>query len=154
MKKLLFVFAALLFFSCDDGDFDVPSFDFENTITSCGEYILYIKNSGSTETMALILSSEDIPNSEGITELQITSERNVNYRIYSDAIGAEYFCQDIPPTNPQVIKELNAESGIIVITSSAVGDSFDHDISFTDLTFQDGQERIYFETFYFGVFEN
>lgn len=154
MKKLLFAFVALLFVACDDGDFDVPSFDFDNNVSSCGEYILYIKNSNSTETLAITLAPEDIPDTEGTTELQITSTRSVNYRIYDDAIGTEYFCSDIPPTDPQVIKELYAEAGTIILITTATGNKFEHDISFDSLTFQDGNDRIFFETFYFGVFTN
>ena len=154
MKKLVVAFVALFFIACDDGDFDVPSFDFENVVSSCGTYILHIENSNSTETLAITLSELDLPDAEGTTELTITAERNVNYRIYSGAIGTDYFCQNLPPTEPRVIRELNAESGTIVLETTAVGSKLEHDISFNGLTFQDGQERIFFETFYFGVFSN
>ena len=154
MKKLLFAFVALLFITCDDGDFDVPSFEFDNKVSSCGELILYVKNSSSTETLALKLNPDDIPIAEGTSELQITALRTANYRIYDDAIGSDYFCKDIPPTTPRVIKELNAESGIIVLNTVLIDSKPVHDISLLNLTFQDGQERIFFETFYFGEFSN
>lgn len=154
MKKLLFLFVVLLLVACDDGNFDVPSFEFDNQVSVCGTYVLHIKNSSSTETLAITLSETDLPDTEGTTELEITAVRGVNYRIYNGAIGTEYFCQNLPPTEPRVIRELNAESGTIVLETSVVGSKLEHEISFSDLTFQDGQERIYFETFYFGVFSN
>lgn len=154
MKKLVVAIVALFLIACDDGDFDVPSFDFENEVSSCGTYILHIENSSGTESLAITLSETDLPDAPGTTELAITAERIVNYRIYNGAIGADYFCQNLPPTEPLVIRELNAASGTIVLETSEVGSKLEHDISFDGLTFQDGQERIFFETFYFGVFSN
>lgn len=154
MKKLLLVFVALLFVACDDGDFDVPSFEFEDTVSSCGTYILYVKNSSSTESLALTLSESDLPDSEGTSSLEISTQRSVNYRIYNDAIGTDYFCQDIPPTTPKVIRELYAESGLINFVTTETSSGFDHEITFSHLLFQDSSERIFFETFYFGEFSN
>lgn len=154
MKKLLVVFIATLFLGCDDGDFDIPSFEFEDTVMSCGTYLLYIKNSSSTETLVIGLSESDLPDSEGTTELQISSERGINYRIYNNAIGADYFCKAIPPTEPNVVKELNAESGTIIFTTTSKSSGFDYEITISNLSFQDEKERIFFESFYFGIFSN
>ena len=157
MKKIFTLFIAITLLSCNDGDFDVPAFEFTDTVNSCGEYVLYITNSTSTETLALTLSTNEINSTLSDANYPITSTLQANYRIFNDGIGSSYFCELIPPSSPNVIKELIAESGIINITtveieSDGIVTGYEYTITITDLLFNDNDERILFESFYFGVF--
>ena len=107
-------------FSCNDGDFDVPAFEFTETVKSCGEYLLYKTSDGNTEAIALNLAPTDLPTIEGEAEKTLSSSKNVTYRIFDDKIDDNYFCQSIPPLTPQILKELVAEGGTLVITTVAI----------------------------------
>ena len=55
MKRIFIVVTSLLLLiQCDDGNFDVPSFVFDNNINNCGNMILY--NIGTDDGEALILN--------------------------------------------------------------------------------------------------
>ncbi|UMB61530.1 hypothetical protein MHL31_04820 [Lutibacter sp. A80] len=164
MKKLITFFIAFTLLSCNDGDFDIPDFEFTEDINSCGETILYRLNSGSTEVIILQLSESDLGTTVGEKSYEISTTQNVIYRIFDDAIDSDYFCQEIPPATPQVLKELEAESGTIVINTIAIVDDenedeneeeeiigYTYEITISDLLFLDDNDRIFFETFYFGT---
>ena len=146
--------------SCNDGDFDVPSFEFSETVNSCGEYILYVKNSSSTELLAISLVKAQLGTTVGTKNYDISTTSSATtitatYRIVDAAIGSSYFCQSIPPTTPIVTKELIAEDGEVIIETTEVltnnvVTSYKHNISFSNLLFFDGTDRVYFETFTFG----
>ena len=152
MKKIITLFLAFSLFSCNDGNFDVPIFEFTDTVNSCGEYILYVANSDDTEVLVLTLNTTHINNELGDTTYSISSSLEVNYRIFEDGIGTDYFCQAIPPITPIVVKELNAESGTIHITTAETSNGYSYTITISDLLFNDSDERILFETLNFGVF--
>jgi hypothetical protein len=152
MKKIITLFLALSLFSCNDGNFDVPVFEFTNTVNSCGEYILFVTNSDNTEVLVLTLNSTHINNELGGATYSISSGLEVTYRIFEDGIGTDYFCQSIPPLTPIVLKELSAESGTINITTEEISNGYTYTITISDLLFNDNNERILFETLDFGVF--
>ncbi|PHQ55324.1 MAG: hypothetical protein COC16_05405 [Lutibacter sp.] len=152
MKKLIVLFLAFSLFSCNDGDFDVPVFEFTDTVNSCGEYILYVANSDDTEVLVLSLNTTHINNELGEATYSISSALEVTYRIFEDGIGTDYFCQSIPPTAPIVLKELSAESGTINITTTETSNGYTYTITISDLLFNDNDERILFETLDFGIF--
>ena len=156
MKKLITLFIAFSLFSCNDGDFDVPVFEFTDTVNSCGEYVLHIANSNSTEILALNLTATQINNTVGEKSYPITSSM-MKYRIFEEGIGSDYFCADIPPSTPKVVKELIAESGTINITTTAIETNglvtgYIHTITLSELLFNDNDERIFFESLNFGDF--
>jgi hypothetical protein len=156
MKKLVTLIILAVFTSCNDGDFDVPAFEFSETVSSCGEYLLYVTNSSKTEALILNLTTNEINEIEGTNSFSISSTITITYRIFEDAIGTSYFCQTIPPSSPNVIKELVADSGSVNITTTLTTEEdsniYTYDISMSDLLFFDGNERIFFETLNFGTF--
>jgi len=157
MKKLIILFLAFSLLSCNDGDFDVPVFEFTDTVNSCGEYILHIKNSNSTEVLVLTLSTTEIAGVVGEEQYDISSSLEATYRIFEEGISSDYFCQSIPPSTPKVLKELNAESGVItVITDEIITNDvvtgYSYTISFSELLFNENSERIFFENLDFGIF--
>lgn len=159
MKKLFTLVITLLFISCSDGDFEVPAFEFTETINSCNDYFLYKTSASETETIFVSFSSTQLGSTVREKTYTISSSLPVTYRIFDDEIGDNYFCQTIPPTTPRVLKELIAESGSIIINTSEVLDAnnestgdFEYEIYFEKLSFTDNDERIYFETLDFGTF--
>ena len=157
MKKLFTLFIALSLFSCSDGDFDTPEFEFTDNIKSCDEFVLYVTNSNTTETLVLTLVAGELGTTVGEKSFAISTTRKVVYRLFDKGISTNYFCQVIPPTTPKVLKELNVESGNIIITTSEVYKNqvlsgYSYKISFSDLLFIDENERIFYETFPFGTF--
>jgi len=157
MKKLITLFIALSLFSCNDGDFDVPAFEFSDTLNSCGEYTIYKKNSTSTEVIILTLIPTDLGTIEGDKSVTISTTSSVIYRIFEDGIDSDYFCQSIPPSTPKILKELTAESGIINISTSEVLTDdiltgYEYTITISELLFNENNERIFIENLDFGVF--
>jgi hypothetical protein len=156
MKKLLILFLAFTLYACNDGDFDVPVFEFTKTVNKCGEYVLYITNTNKTEVLVLTLPPTAIDSIVSVQPLPISTTVTATYRIFDVGITDNYFCQAIPPLEPKIIKELKADGGTVniktteVLTNGVVT-SFSHEITLSKLSFNDGKERIYFENFDFGV---
>jgi len=158
MKKLILLFLTFSLFSCNDGNFDIPAFEFTTTVNTCGEYILYKTNSNSTEAIVLTLNPTNLGTVEGESSVTISTDLSVIYRIFNNGIESNYFCQDIPPVTPVVVKELIAESGTInILTTANLTDSiitsYTYEISISNLLFNDSNERIFFENFDFGTLD-
>ncbi len=157
MKKLILLILAFSLFSCNDGDFEIPAFEFTEDIGSCGEYILFKKNSDATEVLILTVSSSQLGETEGEKSIDIIEDK-VIYRIFDAAITDSYFCVSIPPTTPTVLKDIPAESGTIKITTTVISNEneevtgYQYYITFSNLLFTDDGTRIYHENFEFGTF--
>jgi len=159
MKKY-FVFFLMVssFWSCNDGNFDVPLFEFTEDVYDCGEYILYKTSSDKIESMVLTLTNGELGTDVGEKTFSISSSREIIYRIFDSGIDNNYFCQAVPPITPTVIKEVIAETGEITIVTSEILKNeevigYNYEITITDLLFLDNSDRIYFETYDFGGFE-
>ncbi len=157
MKKLLILFLAFTLNACNDGDFDVPVFEFTETVNKCGESVLYITNTQKTEVLVLTLPPKAIDTIVKAQDFPISATVTATYRIVDKAIGANYFCQDIPPLEPKIVKEIKADDGgivniitIEVLTNGAIT-SYNHEITISNLLLKDGNERIYHENFVFGT---
>ena len=156
MKKLLTFFIAFTLLSCNDGDFDVPNFEFTEDINSCGEYLLYKLNDEKTEALIMALTPTQLGTTAGEKSYNISTSITLTFRIFDDAIiSDDYFCQELPPASPTVIKELEAESGTIVINTIEIIEDeeitgYEYEISISDLLFLDDNERIYRESFTYG----
>ena len=141
--------------ACNDGDFDLPAFEFTDTVGDCGG-VLYILSQDKTEALILTIDETKFKETAGESSHSISGTTKLTYRIFSDGLGTNYFCNDIPPSEPDVLKELEASEGkVVIITNEEVDNSgnvigYNYDISFTDIMFEDGEERIYFESFPFG----
>ena len=157
MKKLIVLILIIGLTSCSDGDFDVPAFEFTETVKSCDEYLLYITNVNSTEVLLLPLTTTQLGTTSGEKNYDISSSLSAIYRIFEEGVDANYFCQSIPPTTPLVIKELISSSGTInIITTEESTDGtitgYTYDITISELLFMDVEERVFFENFDFGTF--
>jgi len=160
MRKFLSVFLLISLFGCDDGDFEIPSFEFDTTISKCGSYVFYRTNSAKTEAFILQLSETDIVQEESITTIPITAD-NCNYRIFDTAVESAYFCSDVPPVEPIVTRNWEAIAGannVISISATEVIDSdtaeiigYEYDIQISNLILESNDEQIIYETYSFGT---
>ncbi len=125
MNKLFLLLLLTSFLSCHDGDIIVTSFNFDNTnLLACGGpggYLFFKINTENTESLSLRLGTTDelFTSSDTLVSVLNGTSNFVNYRIFDGAVGSEYFCNEVPPTIPQVVIEYIANSGsatLITIT--------------------------------------
>ncbi|HCE54918.1 MAG: hypothetical protein APF83_02460 [Lutibacter sp. BRH_c52] len=155
MKKILILFLAFTLNACNDGDFDVPVFEFTEKVNKCGEFVLYITSTNSTEVLVLTLPKTALGTVPTVT-LPLSATVTATYRIFDKGIAATYFCQPIPPLEPKIIKELQADGGTINIAATemltnSVVTGYSYEITISKLSFNDGKERVFFESFNFGT---
>ncbi|MCM4171312.1 hypothetical protein DHD32_07455 [Arenibacter sp. TNZ] len=145
MKNLLILLLCLALTSCDDGDLQIETINFDDSdIQYCGSTVttsstLFFKIVDS-EALILTLASGTLKNeaSAGEVEYPISSNTTLTYRIFSASVTQTYFCDVIPVTEPTVLEEIEAESGSVLITTTAVVDgentSYEHTIRLSGIT--------------------
>jgi hypothetical protein len=145
MKKFLFYGFLMLFISCDDGDLQIETLDFDSvTIQNCDAITVDIANVlfklNATEALILELPAGSIKNevSEGVKEYSVASSgpTKVSYRTFSDTVSNNYFCSNIPLTTPDVVEEIIAQGGSIFITTvlNADGVTYEHTIELSSIS--------------------
>lgn len=139
MRKLLTLsFAALLLFSCNDGDIIVTDFNFDDPqLNWCGDsqsQVLYkINNSGVNEAIAFrfdltTTAPQFFLTEEGRLTIPLNGTTNqVVYRVFDGEVSRDYFCNEIPPVSPQVIREFRSTTGGEVVITSTIANATDHD---------------------------
>ncbi len=148
MKKIfLLITTILLLTQCDDGNFDEPSFVFENNISECGELIIFNIGANDSEALILNLDYHGINGNINPVNLQFYSTvmtdkeydltNNISYRVFDGGIGNNYFCQNIPPTNPNIVGEWNGNgtllvNNIIVLDDNDGVEELNHDLNSDD----------------------
>lgn len=168
MKRFFsFLILAVLFTSCDDGDMQEVSFDFDTTSASpcnisgdSNQFFIF----KTTDHRALLFKllernfsntvTQDTLNGQRI-EVTLGDANKLIYRVYSGNISNSSICSIIPPSSPVVIEERIAAEGTAYIQTDAVksdikddGSSsitdYRHTITFSDITFNlgDGSQRI------------
>lgn len=160
MKKMISIFTLILCFSCNDGDFEVPAFEFTETINHCGSFILYKTNAKKTEAFILTIPSESFKEVEKETyTLKLSSTIFVTYRAFDSAFTENYFCSAIPPTKPKVINELFAKNGEVIITTTkevntSKSTTYNHEIILSDIVLkkEKNENKITFKKYNFGTF--
>jgi len=143
--------------SCDDGDFNVESFDFSNvTATACSglnnQFFIYYIN--QREALLLQIPSSSFPNTITPTDqprtITISTGSQVFYRVYSETVNAQVICSAIPPATPTVSEEWIATSGVIEIetfankainetTGQALITGYTHTVKLINTTFEKTQ---------------
>ncbi|WP_190809299.1 hypothetical protein [Flagellimonas sp. S3867] len=155
MRK--FFFPILTFFvllSCSDGDLQVETIDFNGvSLQFCADPVATSNNVlfkiNTTEALILDLQSSVLNNGvvgETITTTStIPGQSTLVYRNFSDNVTSAYFCDDVPPATPTVAQEIEAQDGIVTITTVADtdGTNFVHTITLTGVSFvAENGERI------------
>lgn len=165
MKKIFAVIFILITLSCNDGNFEIASFEFEEKINYCGDYVLYkLSTLEHKEALIVTLTSQQIKQSdEPVLPVNIseTGLYTVTYRIFDDAVSSSYFCQAVPPVEPGVVKNWVGKDGIIFVQNEPVYDedevtviAYRHIIVINDLVLTNGEETVIFDPSYlYGEFE-
>lgn len=125
MKKLFGIFVLLFSLnSCDDGDFNIESFDFEDATTnSCnsGETGFFIYKINDNESLILQIPETSFDNTITPTDqpriININNINKVIYRLYTGSLTSSVICTTIPPATPTVSTEWIALSGNIEIST-------------------------------------
>lgn len=122
MKKVL-VLMCLVLMSCDDGDIVYTNFNFseETSLNICQDnnnYVLHYVDQETAEAVSFKFTSADFelsyPGFDAPEDLiiPINSSNKINYRRLSSATNSNnYFCQNVPPSVPQVVEEFESTSG-------------------------------------------
>lgn len=148
MKKYFLFSALFALLSCNDGDIQIETLDFSAvTAQNCGTLTadtnLFFKIN-DTETLILTLASGLLKNEVSETEITsaIPESSKLSYRTFSGPVASSYFCDSPPPATPIVLKEINAEKGIVTINTVAgeIEGTFTHTIKLKDITLYDGDE--------------
>lgn len=167
MKKLILFFALFAGLSCNDGDLDISSFEFEDQVSICGttQYTLYrLSTDEQREALIVTLSNQQIRKDEDIVVPVSVTENGdftVTYRLFEDQVTSNYFCAAVPPVEPKVQKDWRGVSGTIVIENQPVYDTeeeniigWKHYVVLIDVVLRvDDQELKLDETFLFGTAE-
>ena len=145
MKNLIILCFVTLFYSCNDGDLQIETIDFdsvdistcESTVTTSSTIFFKIN---SKEALILELQSGVLKNevSDGAITSLVPSQSILTYRVFSDNVTSNYFCDAIPTTTPSVLEEVEAEDGEVLITtilSEGTTDTFEHTIQLSGITF-------------------
>lgn len=145
-KNLVFTFL-LLFISCDDGDLQIETLDFDsaniqvcdsNPVTANASNVLFKLN--ETEALILELPADAILNEVTTSDIEravsTSGPTKVTYRTFSDRVTSDYFCSDIPLTTPTVIEEIIAEGGTVFISTVLSSDAtnFEHTITLSGIS--------------------
>lgn len=165
MKKIFLLFFIVFTFSCNDGNLDIASFEFEETINVCGEFTLYrLSSNGHKEVLMVTLTDKQIKN-DSILVLPVSVTKTGSYtvtdRVFDTEVTNDYFCSVVPPSEPKVLKDWRGESGTILVENKPVYDvdditiiAWEHIVLLKDVVLKSGDESLIFnDTYLYGTFE-
>ncbi|TYB79832.1 hypothetical protein [Bizionia myxarmorum] len=140
MRKLILLLLTIsVFTSCDDGDIINIEFDFDDTFSACGELVFYQIKDNPYESLSLKITDprwtlEKLIAIDTITGQLINDQEIVidiglagnqfNYRSYN-ADPRGLFCNDVPPSNIQILEDLSSVGGKAYINVTLVEDDLD-----------------------------
>ncbi|NJB72357.1 hypothetical protein GGR42_002848 [Saonia flava] len=143
MKQFLFFCLLTSLISCDDGDLQIEVLDFDDsTIQQCESNVttatrIFFKINDD-EALILNLQNGLLKNevSDGVITSAVPGQSKITYRIFSDNVSKNYFCDAIPLAEPTVTDEIEAEDGEVRITSvlDEDGISFKHKIELSGIS--------------------
>lgn len=143
-----------LFFSCGDNDLEIETINFNDVaLQFCTAPRTNAKNVlfkiNDTESLILELQSgvlgQGVIGDTIVIESTVPAQSQLTYRIFSAKGTKDYFCNDIPPMEPKVLEEVQAEGGMVIIETAMGADSshFAHTIRLSGISFVTGKgERI------------
>jgi len=130
-RWLFALLGCIIITSCDDGDIITTNLDFpDGNLEFCGApggYLFFKTNDAGSESISLLLNnSEQLFTTSDTLIVNLNNNNTVVYRIFDGTVDSDYFCSEIPPTEPQVSTEYIATSGtaeVRTITTLADSDS-------------------------------
>lgn len=111
--------------ACNDGDLQIETIDFDSvaiqfceappTTSSTVFFKINTDEALIVELQPGILQNEvsDTPISS-----EVPGESMITYRIFSDDVSTNYFCDDVPPTTPTVIEEIISIGGQVIVNTT------------------------------------
>ncbi len=147
MKKILCLVILAFLFSCDDGDLQIETIDFDSvTIQNCdavsAETANVLFKLNTSEALILELPNGAIKNevSNGAISFAVTASgpAKATYRTFSDNVTITYFCNNnIPLAEPTVVEEIIAQGGQALITTTLNSDglTYEHEIKLSTISF-------------------
>ncbi|MFD2607195.1 hypothetical protein ACFSSG_16960 [Euzebyella marina] len=168
MKKTLLLCLLTVFFACDDGDLQIEQVDFDSvSITTCGDEddateTTFFFKIDQDEALILNLAGGLLANETsepGTISSAIPSASELIYRLFTDDVTQDYFCDVVPPLEPMVMEENTATGGTLNIETkvrSVTKDvkNYGHTISITGLALTNDQNESITDTstFEYGTF--
>lgn len=167
MKKLFFLLSFLITFSCNDGNLDIASFEFEEEVNVCGDInitMYRLSTDGQKEALIVTLTDIQIKNDDlPVLPVSVTESGlyTVTDRVFESEVSSSYFCTVVPPVEPKVIKNWAGISGTIAVQNNKVFDedgvtiiAYEHIVVLYDVVLKSGDESLIFnDTYLFGVFQ-
>jgi hypothetical protein len=144
MKKYILIGCSLLFFSCNDGDLQIETVDFDSikTVQNCGTVSTSTTNVlfkiNGDEALILTLPSGLFKNEVSTTNIEsaVPGNSQVSYRIFSGDVTSAYFCDSPPPLTPTVMEEIEAAGGTIIISTTTEDNiTYTHTIQLSGISF-------------------
>ena len=142
-----------MFSSCGDGDleidvinFDEVSLQFCESVTTINSTVFFKIN--GEEALILELQSGLLQNQATADTIRsvIPSQSSLTYRLFSESVSKNYFCDVIPPATPSVADEILAVTGEVLITtiqSQTDTTLYEHTLRLSGITLLNDQgERI------------
>jgi len=131
MKKIItLIFCCLVLTRCDDGDIITVQLDFDDTFETCGEIVFFKTKDDPAESLSVQITSpaltiEDILEATSpITRTINGSSNTFHYRTYN-TITNDLFCNDIPPSEVEIMTDYESPSGTVTITTVLTEDDND-----------------------------
>jgi len=157
----------LLTYSCNDGDLDISSFEFEDEVNICGtkNYTLYrLSTNEKREALIVTLTDQQIRKDEDLVIPVSVTENGaytVTYRLFDEPLTDNYFCASVPPIEPKVLKDWRGVAGSILVFNEPVYDAdeeniigWKHYVVLNDVVLRvDDEELKLDETFVYGTAE-
>ena len=165
MKKLLVLVASVFMLqACDDGDITLESFNFNpENIRNCPDNNL-VYNIKGNEMLLLNITTASFPTEEtpigSPKTIDINSNDQIIYRIYSGNVTSSSICSLVPPATPVVDREWNATGGKIEIVTNKLFAAdrvtqigLTHNIRFVNVNFSGSSNSFSFTSYNFGNYE-
>jgi len=127
--------------ACDDGDYNVPSFDFDGlTINNCGNTVFNKITSSGTESLILQIDADNTEDllfktalDSVLIRIEPDSDNTMYYRIFNGSITSGYFCQEIPASTPDVTEEWFGEGDLYLSNTITLDDNDGVPAEFEDI---------------------
>lgn len=139
LLKYFFAFLIIaIFVSCDDGDIIVTTFDFDQDtpLSFCqqdNENVLFYIDPTTNEAISFEFNLDGFDGTfPGLVEpepivLNINNTNKVTYRKLSGQPNGDYYCQQVPPSSPQVLEEFISTTGGTVTIRISILEQDDND---------------------------
>ena len=164
MKKYFAVLTAVfIFYSCDDGDFTLETFNFDNEIVQQCDNLLYVTD--DKEILILNIPASNFINEPTVVGspriYTLTTNEQLIYRLYDGNVSNTTICSSIPPATPRTVEEYKAQPGgqiqiittvvpVVNATTKSTTITYTHQIKLINVQFTSGAKVLNYEEFLFG----